>query len=358
MYPLKFEPILKQTLWGGDKIIPFKHLNESLQNVGESWEVSAVEGSESVVANGPDKGLTLPEMVRKYKEELVGEANYARFGEKFPLLIKFIDAKLDLSIQVHPDDALAKQRHNSFGKNEMWYVIAADKGAKLISGFAKEITPKEDTFAEDEYKYNDKIAEEKLPPAGANVDYPSVNELEKQIFKQEFKNQDLNSRLAKLEKEALGQTFENDAFSSRVERLQAKIKPSSLMENKIAEDEGSIPLDKDYSLSGYEPPEFDYDAYNTRNKKPEKVNLASVEKSILRQSFNNDDINNRLARLESTMFGTTFDSDTQEDRLRRISSAYKAQKTASRYDSNKFSQNMATAMQIGTILLMILACVL
>ena len=143
MYPLKFEPILKQTLWGGDKIIPFKHLNETLPNVGESWEVSAVEGSESVVANGTDKGYTLPELVRKYKEELVGEANYARFGNKFPLLIKFIDAKLDLSIQVHPGDELAKKRHNSFGKNEMWYVIAADKGAKLISGFAEEITPKE-----------------------------------------------------------------------------------------------------------------------------------------------------------------------------------------------------------------------
>ena len=143
MYTLKFEPILKQTLWGGDKIIPFKHLNETLPNVGESWEVSAVEGSESVVANGADKGYTLPEMVRKYKEELVGEANYARFGNKFPLLIKFIDAKLDLSIQVHPGDELAKKRHNSFGKNEMWYVIAADKGAKLISGFAEEITPKE-----------------------------------------------------------------------------------------------------------------------------------------------------------------------------------------------------------------------
>ena len=143
MYPLKFEPILKQTLWGGDKIIPFKHLNETLPNVGESWEVSAVEGSESVVANGADKGYTLPEMVRKYKEELVGEANYARFGNKFPLLIKFIDAKLDLSIQVHPGDELAKKRHNSFGKNEMCYVIAADKGAKLISGFAEEITPKE-----------------------------------------------------------------------------------------------------------------------------------------------------------------------------------------------------------------------
>ena len=143
MYPLKFEPILKQTLWGGDKIIPFKHLNETLPNVGESWEVSAVEDSESVVANGVDKGYTLPEMVRKYKDELVGEANYARFGNKFPLLIKFIDAKLDLSIQVHPGDELAKKRHNSFGKNEMWYVIAADKGAKLISGFSEEITPKE-----------------------------------------------------------------------------------------------------------------------------------------------------------------------------------------------------------------------
>ncbi|HIY87393.1 MAG TPA: class I mannose-6-phosphate isomerase [Candidatus Bacteroides pullicola] len=143
MYPLKFEPILKQTLWGGEKIIPFKHLNETLSNVGESWEVSAVEGSESVVSYGPDKGMTLPEMVRHYKEELVGEANYARFGDKFPLLIKFIDAKLDLSIQVHPDDALAKKRHNSFGKNEMWYVISADPGAKLISGFSQEITPKE-----------------------------------------------------------------------------------------------------------------------------------------------------------------------------------------------------------------------
>ena len=143
MYPLKFEPILKQTLWGGDKIIEFKHLNESLSNVGESWEISAVENNESVVANGLDKGLTLSEMVRKYRGDLVGEANYARFGSKFPLLIKFIDAKLDLSIQVHPGDELAKKRHNSFGKNEMWYVVSADKGAKLISGFSQQITSKE-----------------------------------------------------------------------------------------------------------------------------------------------------------------------------------------------------------------------
>ncbi len=143
MYPLKFEPILKQTLWGGDKIIPFKHLKDNLPNVGESWEISAVEGSESVVANGADKGQALSDMVRKYKEELVGEANYRRFGNKFPLLVKFIDAKLDLSIQVHPNDELARKRHNCPGKNEMWYVIAADEGARLISGFSEQITPRE-----------------------------------------------------------------------------------------------------------------------------------------------------------------------------------------------------------------------
>lgn len=143
MYPLKFEPILKQIIWGGDKIVPFKNLHTDITGVGESWELSDVEGSESIVANGPDKGLNLTQLVRRYREELVGEANYTRFGNKFPLLIKFIDAKQDLSIQVHPTDELAKKRHNSFGKTEMWYVIDADKGAKLRSGFSEEITSKE-----------------------------------------------------------------------------------------------------------------------------------------------------------------------------------------------------------------------
>ena len=143
MYPLKFEPILKQTIWGGDKIVPFKHLDSDLKGVGESWEISGVENNESVVANGPDKGRTLTEVVRMYREELVGEANYARFGTKFPLLIKFIDARQDLSIQVHPNDEQAKKRHNSMGKTEMWYVVDADKNAKLRSGFSEQITPKE-----------------------------------------------------------------------------------------------------------------------------------------------------------------------------------------------------------------------
>lgn len=143
MYPLKFKPILKQTLWGGENIIPFKRLDSDLTCVGESWEISGVRGSESVVSEGECKGLNLTQLVREFKEELVGEANYKRFGDTFPLLVKFIDAKQDLSIQVHPNDQLAKKRHGSMGKTEMWYVLNADEGAKLYSGFSTQITPKE-----------------------------------------------------------------------------------------------------------------------------------------------------------------------------------------------------------------------
>ena len=144
MYPLKFRPILKTTIWGGDKIIPFKHLDSTQQNVGESWEISDVPGDESVVANGADAGKNLTQMVQEYKGALVGEANYTRFGGKFPLLIKFIDARDDLSIQVHPDDELAMRRHNSMGKTEMWYVIDNAGGrAHLRSGLSRSITPEQ-----------------------------------------------------------------------------------------------------------------------------------------------------------------------------------------------------------------------
>ena len=144
MYPLKFRPILKTTIWGGDKIIPFKHLDSTQPNVGESWEISDVPGDESVVANGADAGKNLTQMVQEYKGALVGEANYTRFGGKFPLLIKFIDARDDLSIQVHPDDELAMRRHNSMGKTEMWYVIDNAGGrAHLRSGLSRGITPEQ-----------------------------------------------------------------------------------------------------------------------------------------------------------------------------------------------------------------------
>lgn len=233
--------------------------------------------------------------------------------------------------------------------------LKKDMTADLIG---QEITPKEDTFAEEE----DKIVQEKLPPAGANVDYPSINELEKQVFKKEFKTKDLNSRLASLEKQTLGKTFDNEPFATRVDRLQAKLKPKSFMDNNIAQssndyfDEDVIPLDKNYKLDEYRAPDFDYESYNARKNTP--TNLASVEKSIFKRSFNNENLQNRISRLESTMFGTTFENDNEQTRINRISSAYKATKSASRYDSNKFSQNMATAMQIGTMILMILACVL
>ena len=144
MYPLKFQPILKSTIWGGEKIIPFKHLDCQQAQVGESWEISDVPGDESVVANGADAGKNLTQMVNEYKGALVGEANYTRFNGKFPLLIKFIDAQDDLSIQVHPDDELAMKRHNSMGKTERWYVIDNANGkAHLRSGLSKQITPDE-----------------------------------------------------------------------------------------------------------------------------------------------------------------------------------------------------------------------
>lgn len=144
MYPLKFQPILKSTIWGGNKIIPFKHLNNDQQQVGESWEISDVPGDESIVANGADAGKNLTQMVQEYKGALVGKENYSRFNGKFPLLIKFIDAQDDLSIQVHPDDELAMKRHNSMGKTEMWYVIDNAEGkAHLRSGLSKKITPQE-----------------------------------------------------------------------------------------------------------------------------------------------------------------------------------------------------------------------
>jgi mannose-6-phosphate isomerase len=143
LYPLKFNPILKERLWGGTKLKDV--LGKPIENdiTGESWELSAVEGDVSMVANGDFSGSSLQELINKYPEELLGKSVYARFGKEFPILIKFIDAKQDLSIQLHPNDELAKKRHNSFGKTEMWYIMDADKGAELIVGFNKDVTKEE-----------------------------------------------------------------------------------------------------------------------------------------------------------------------------------------------------------------------
>ena len=139
----KFKPLLMQSLWGGEKIIPFKHLDSDLINVGESWEISGVKNNETVVDGGEYDGTPLNVLVERFGPKLVGQDNYERFGNEFPLLIKFIDARDDLSIQVHPTDEIALRQGRRRGKTEMWYLMNSDKGAKLYSGLKKKITPEE-----------------------------------------------------------------------------------------------------------------------------------------------------------------------------------------------------------------------
>lgn len=148
MKPFRFKPYLKTVIWGGDKIAPFKGIKTDKENIGESWEISGVPGHESVctdrgLANDEDKGLTLFQLIGKYKERLLGKRVFEHFGPNFPLLVKIIDSKQDLSIQVHPNDQLAHRRHNCCGKTEMWYIIEAEQGAQIHVGLKKEITPED-----------------------------------------------------------------------------------------------------------------------------------------------------------------------------------------------------------------------
>ena len=148
MKPYKFEPYLKTTIWGGYQIAPFKGIYTAQPNIGESWEISGVSGHESVavergLVDDVDVGLNLTQLIDKYKGLLVGQKVYKRFGNKFPLLVKFIDSRQDLSVQVHPDDKLAMERHGCAGKTEMWYIIKSDVGSKIYAGLKKSITPEE-----------------------------------------------------------------------------------------------------------------------------------------------------------------------------------------------------------------------
>ncbi|WP_442266935.1 type I phosphomannose isomerase catalytic subunit [Tenacibaculum sp. ZS6-P6] len=139
----KFTPILKEKIWGGNKLGKYLNKESESESLGESWEISDVKGDTSVVANGNLKGTDLKKLIKTYQGDLVGDKVFKQFGEKFPLLIKFIDAKTPLSIQLHPNDKLAKERHNSFGKTEMWYVMQADEKANLIVGFQKDSNKEE-----------------------------------------------------------------------------------------------------------------------------------------------------------------------------------------------------------------------
>ena len=143
LYPLQFEPILKERIWGGTKLKT--ELNKPITSdiTGESWEISTVENDVSIVANGSFKGKSLNDLINEFPEALLGTKVYAQFGKQFPLLFKYLDAREDLSIQLHPNDELAKKRHNSFGKTEMWYVMQSDPDSRLIVGFKEKSSPQE-----------------------------------------------------------------------------------------------------------------------------------------------------------------------------------------------------------------------
>ncbi|MFN3754404.1 type I phosphomannose isomerase catalytic subunit [Flavobacterium sp.] len=140
-YPLQFKPILKERIWGGTKLKSYLNKPITSDITGESWEISTVENDVSIVTNGDFKGKSLNELINEFPAEILGTKVYKVFGKQFPLLFKYLDAREDLSIQLHPNDELAKKRHNSFGKTEMWYVMQADKDAKIIVGFKEKSSP-------------------------------------------------------------------------------------------------------------------------------------------------------------------------------------------------------------------------
>ena len=143
LYPLQFEPILKERIWGGTKLKTFLNKPITSNITGESWEISTVDNDISVVANGSLEGKSLNELINEFPEAVLGTKVYSQFGKQFPLLFKYLDAREDLSIQLHPNDELSKKRHNSFGKTEMWYVMQADTDARLIVGFKEKSSPEE-----------------------------------------------------------------------------------------------------------------------------------------------------------------------------------------------------------------------
>lgn len=168
----KFSPIYKDVTWGGTRIFQFKNIPEEGSRIGESWEISGVSDHESVVCGGADNGMILSHLVAKYKEALVGEKNYATYGNKFPLLIKFIDARNTLSVQVHPNEQLAKERHNCSGKSEMWYIIEAEDDAKMYIGLSQTLSHEEyDRHVNEKSLLN--VIEQHTPKAGSSYYIPA-----------------------------------------------------------------------------------------------------------------------------------------------------------------------------------------
>lgn len=259
--------------------------------------------------------------------------------------------------------------------------LSKDLSADVIG---QEIKPKRDTFQEDEDSVKDDVAgtpKEDTPKADSSVNYPIVNDLENVVFNKEFKNVDINQRLANLEQKVFKKTYGDD-LSSRVDRLKMAVMPEQIAKHDSSDDEEYSTGAAD-DIPTIQPQEYDYSAsgsnnvfngmnnpivpyYNSRNAIGRNYQgnpnvlmpLAAIERSVLRKSFPDDTTNNRLTRLELALFNSTFVDDDEQTRIDRLTSAYQAKKTSRKYDGNKFSQHMSTAVQIGAILLMVLAAIL
>lgn len=290
-------------------------------------------------------------------------------GQYCSLITKMETSLFGIDYSEQSDEARLKRIEDTvYGKSysnpvrERIKKLSDDLSADLIG---QQIQPKKDTFAEDADSYN-----EEIPKADSSVNYPIVNNLEDKIFNKEFKSIDINQRLANLENNIFKKTY-NDDLNSRVERLKLAVMPEKITSNTdesydnrnnnfyAPEDIMSTrsPLQNNY----YKAP--DYNSNNSvldyYESNPDIViPLAELEKLKLKRSFPDDTVSNRLTRLELSIFQSTFADDDEQTRLDRISSAHQAQKTSKKYDNNKFAQHMSTAMQVGAILLVILASVL
>ncbi len=255
--------------------------------------------------------------------------------------------------------------------------IAKLKKDLLTDLMGQEIEPREDTFMTDD----DYIATEKEPAEAASMDYPIIDELEKQAFGKQTKGQNIKTRLSNLEKKTFNKTYDNDDLSTRVDRLKAQLRPQSFATNGMQQQDNdfysSTPdrMAQNYHLNqygapwGYNSPQTVFDdpddyyaapvqTKNTFTQSRKPLNLSTIEKTLYKRKFEHETTSQRLSRIESSVFGTSFPNDSDTERIERISSAIQAQKSAKTYDSNAFSRNMATAFQIGTLILMVLACIL
>lgn len=305
-------------------------------------------------------------------------------GQFSAVLTKMEKSLFGIDYNTQSDDIRLKRiEEEVYGKsssnpiNQRVDKLSKDLSADLIG---QEIKPQKDTFAEDEASIK-----EEIPKEDSSVNYPIVNNLEKQIFNKEFKNIDINQRLAKLEQNVFKKSY-NDDLNSRVDRLKAAVMPQQTAYNSDEEAEGeftnsyypknentyeksSIPDDYQslmgnrFNPTGLASPIPSYNENNSvldsyEGNSDIAIPLSALEKNVLKKSFPNEAVPDRLARLELKVFNSTFADDDEETRMDRIASAHQAKKSSGRYDNNKFSQNMATAMQVGAFLLMIIAAIL